>query len=49
VLTIAPGQRANVVLVLTQADVDSVSILVQDTASPEVHAEIKNVPVKLKF
>jgi hypothetical protein len=48
VLTIAPGERANVVLVLTQADIDSVSILVQDVASPAVHAEIKNVPVKLK-
>ena len=48
VLTLAPGQRANVVLILTKDGVDNVSILAQDASSPAVYDEIKNVPVKLK-
>lgn len=48
VLTLAPGKRANVVLLLTKDTVDSVSILVQDAGSPAVYTELKNLPVKLK-
>lgn len=48
VLTLTPGKRASVVLLLTKDGVDSVSIIAQDAGSPAVFAEIKGVPVKLK-
>lgn len=48
VLTLAPGSRARVVLLLTKEGLDSVSILAQDAGSAAVYAEIKNLPVKLK-
>jgi hypothetical protein len=47
-LTITPGERASVVLLLTKDGVDSVSIIAQDSGSPAVFAEIKGMPVKLK-
>lgn len=48
VLTLAPGESASVVLVLTKDGVDEVSIMAQDAGSSAVHDGIKNVPVKLK-
>ena len=48
VLTLTPGKRANVVLLLTKDGIDSVSIMAQDAGSPAVYAEIKGIPVKLK-
>ena len=47
-LTLTPGKRASVVLLLTKDAVDSVSIIAQDSGSPVVFAEIKGMPVKLK-
>jgi hypothetical protein len=48
ILTLAPGKRASVVMLLTKEGVDSISILAQDAGSPAVYAEIKSIPVKLK-
>jgi hypothetical protein len=48
VLTLSPGKRASVVLLLTKDGLDSVSILAQDAGSSAVYDEIKNLPVKLK-
>ena len=48
VLTLEPGQSANVVLLLTRADIETVQILVQDEASAAVYAESKILPVKVK-
>ncbi len=48
VLTLAPGKRASVVLLLTKDGADSVSIIAQDAGSAAVYAEIKGLPVKLK-
>ena len=48
VLTLTPGKRANVVLLLTNDGIDTVSIIAQDAGSPAVYAELKGIPVKLK-
>ena len=48
VLSIKPGERASVVMVLTTDGVNSLSIVAQDAGSPAVYAENKNIPVKLK-
>jgi hypothetical protein len=48
VLTLTPGKRANVVLLLTKDGIDTVSIMAQDAGSPAVYAELKGIPVKLK-
>lgn len=48
VLSIKPGERASVVMVLTTEGVNSLSIVAQDAGSPAVYAENKNIPVKLK-
>jgi hypothetical protein len=48
VLSIKPGERASVVMVLTKEGVNNLSIVAQDAGSPAVYAEVKNIPVKLK-
>ncbi len=48
VLTLYPGKRANVVMLLTKDVSDPIAILAQDAGSAAVHAELKNMSVKLK-
>lgn len=48
VLSIKPGQRVSVVMLLTKDDVTSLTILAQAADSPAVFKETKSLPVKLK-
>lgn len=49
VLTLAPGQSANVAMVLSREDFDAVKIVVQDAETGAVLSESKTLPVQLKL